>query len=155
MALPKKPPMSVVRKGRGTEDSNKFSRRHAKFIKLTRGRIGASFFGAPVGILGAIGRKSGELREVPMIYGVDGDSWIVIASNGGHERNPPWYLNLEANPDVTWTLKGADHAVVASTVDDGDERDRLWTMMNGVYPGYDDYQADCERQIPVVRLTKR
>lgn len=110
--------------------------------------------GAPTLILTATGRSSGEPRSTPLIFGRDGDSFIVIASLGGSDEHPGWYRNLAAHPDAEVQVKGERFTVRAHTAS-ADERARLWEMMLVVYPAYDEYQQRTERQIPVVVLEPR
>lgn len=146
------PPMERTREGRGTPIANLVSRVQARLIRLTGGRLFGTFYGAPVGVLTTTGRRSGQSRVASLIYGHDGDALVLIASNGGHPEDPPWYRNLVADPDVAFRIGTEQRSYRAETVPDGAERARLWGMMNDVYPGYDHYQADTERVIPVVRL---
>ena len=102
-------------------------------------------------ILKTIGKRTGDERMVPLIYGEDGKDFVVVASKGGAPKHPAWYLNLEANPDVAFQVidkKYAGTAVVA----EGSERDRLFDMMAKVYPPYIAYQEKTDRHIPVVIL---
>ena len=103
-------------------------------------------------VLHTTGRRSGQPRETPLSYTKDGDSYVVIASDGGSPHDPDWYLNLLADPDVEIAVRGRRSRVHAETVA-GDERDRLWRQAVQSYGGYAGYQARADRQIPVVRLT--
>ena len=106
----------------------------------------------PTLLLTTTGRKSGEPRALPLIYGEAGDSYVIIASKGGLPSHPVWYLNLEANPECE--LQVATKKISArARVTTGEERERLWNQMLEVYPQYNDYQKNAgERQIPVVVL---
>ena len=97
------------------------------------------------------GRKSGEPRALPLIYGEAGDSYLIIASKGGLPNHPIWYLNLQANPDCE-LMVGAKPVSARARVAEGEERERLWKQMAEVYPPYDEYQQRAERTIPVVVL---
>ena len=103
-------------------------------------------------VLHTTGRRSGQPRETPLSYTQDGDTYVVIASDGGSPHDPDWYLNLQADPDVHVDVDGQRVHVQAETVV-GDERDRLWRQAVRSYGGYAGYQARTDRQIPVVRLT--
>jgi|EndMetStandDraft_3_1072993.scaffolds.fasta_scaffold604541_1 deazaflavin-dependent oxidoreductase (nitroreductase family) len=103
-------------------------------------------------ILHTTGRRTGQRRETPLSYTKDGDTYVVIASDGGSPHDPDWYLNLEAEPDAEVDVGGHRSRVRAETVT-GDERDRLWRQAVRSYGGYAAYQARSERQIPVVRLS--
>ena len=105
----------------------------------------------PTLLLTTKGRKSGEPRSLPLIYGEAGDAYVVIASKGGMPDHPLWYLNLEADPSCD-LMVGAKAVKARARVAQGDERERLWNQMVEVYPPYVDYQKATERVIPVVVL---
>jgi deazaflavin-dependent oxidoreductase (nitroreductase family) len=116
----------------------------------SRWRVGAGFpWGAPVALLTTTGRKSGEPRTAPLIFGMDGDRVVVIASQGGMPKHPLWYRNLCAHPDVKVQIGRTERAYVARTAD-GEERERLWEMMCVIYADYNTYKAWTDREIPVV-----
>lgn len=110
----------------------------------------------PCLLLTTIGRKSREPRTTPLVYGRDGDKYMVIASQGGRPTHPAWYLNLVANPEVELQVGADDISAVAHVALD-DERGQRWAMMKGVYPLYDEYEAKVgkAREIPLVVLTPR
>jgi deazaflavin-dependent oxidoreductase (nitroreductase family) len=103
-------------------------------------------------VLHTTGRRSGQRRETPLSYTMDGEAYVVIASDGGSPHDPDWYLNLQADPDVEVDVRGQRRRVHAETVA-GAERDRLWRHAVRSYGGYAQYQARTDRQIPVVRLS--
>jgi deazaflavin-dependent oxidoreductase (nitroreductase family) len=128
---------------------------HTAVYRATNGRIGHRVPGAPpVLLLDHVGAKSGTLRTSPLVYGRDGESFVLIASKGGYPKNPAWLHNLLANPD-TGVQVGSRHVDVHARVAEGAERARLWQRMLGVYRGYAAYQARAEREIPVVVLNPR
>jgi deazaflavin-dependent oxidoreductase (nitroreductase family) len=102
-------------------------------------------------LLTSRGRRSGMLRRTPLIYGRDGDRYVVVASKGGAPRNPGWLHNLRAGPDATIQV-GPDVMPARAAVAEGAERERLWGEMTGIWPDFDAYQARTERRIPVVTL---
>lgn len=103
----------------------------------------------PCLLLTTVGRRSGERRTMPLIYGSDGERLIVIGSKGGADTQPTWYLNLLANPLVE--LQVATRQMQArARIATGDERTRLWQQMVAAYPPYTDYQRKTRREIPVV-----
>jgi deazaflavin-dependent oxidoreductase (nitroreductase family) len=108
--------------------------------------------GVPTLLLTTRGRRSGVLRRTPLIYGRDGDSYVVVASYGGSPQHPDWYFNLDAEPDVEIQVGRDVMPARASTVGDAD-RERLWHQMTEIWPPYDEYQSRTERQIPLVALT--
>ena len=102
-------------------------------------------------LLATTGRRSGDSRTVPLIYGEVDGSYIIVASRGGSKDNPDWYKNLAANPDVSVRVATNVFDAVARTVE-GEEREALWAKMTAIFPSYDAYQGRTERQIPVVVL---
>jgi deazaflavin-dependent oxidoreductase (nitroreductase family) len=129
----------------------RFTDFHTVVYKATRGRIGGTAYGAPVALVESVGRKSGKRRTHPLICGEDGDNLVVVASKGGIERHPAWYLNLMAHPETTAWWKGEKRRVHARDATD-EERERLWPMMVEVYKPYESYQRRTGRRIPVVVL---
>ena len=106
----------------------------------------------PTLLLTTTGRKSGESRSLPLIYGESGDSFVIIASKGGMPNHPIWFLNLEAKPECD-LMVGAGAVRARAGVAEGEEGARLWKMMAEVYPPYDEYQERAgDRTIPVVVL---
>jgi deazaflavin-dependent oxidoreductase (nitroreductase family) len=106
----------------------------------------------PTLLLTTTGRKSGEPRPLPLIYGAIDGSYVVIASKGGLPTHPLWYLNLEARPECELQV-GVKQVTARARIAEGDERERLWRQMAEIYPPYDDYQKRAgERIIPVVVL---
>ncbi len=128
---------------------------HTQIYRLTRGRIGHRFPGAaPMLLLDHVGARSGTIRTSPLVYVEDGRNLVLVASKGGHPRNPGWYHNLRANPDTTVQV-GAEIRPVHAHVATAAERTRLWPMAVTAYSGYDGYQARTEREIPLVVLEPR
>ncbi len=105
----------------------------------------------PTLLLTTQGRKSGDPRALPLIYGEFDGSYVVIASKGGMPTHPLWFLNLEATPECEMQV-GTKHVVARARVAEGDERARLWAKMVEIYPPYTDYKKATERTIPVVVL---
>ena len=106
----------------------------------------------PTLLLTTTGRKSGEPRSLPLIYGEAGDSYVIIASKGGMPTHPVWFLNLEANPACE-LMVGAKAVSARARVAEGDEREQLWKQMAEVYPPYDDYKERAgARTIPLIVL---
>jgi deazaflavin-dependent oxidoreductase (nitroreductase family) len=125
--------------------------RHVRRYVDSRGRIGHRRWGAEILLLTTRGRKTGKLRRTALIYGRDGESYVVVGSNGGARANPAWYLNLLEHPDVT--VQVVDHVFAArARPAAADERPRLWRIMTEIWPTYDTYQAKVKREIPVVVL---
>ena len=106
----------------------------------------------PTLLLTTTGRKSGEARSLPLIYGEADGSYVIIASKGGMPSHPIWFLNLEANPDCQ-LMVGPKAMNARARVAEGEERARLWKQMAEIYPPYDKYQENAgDRVIPVVVL---
>ena len=105
----------------------------------------------PTLLLVTTGRRSGNDLTLPLIYGEDADSYIVIASKGGAPTHPLWFRNLEATPECELQI-GAKQVSARARVAEGDERERIWAKMVEIYPPYTDYQKATERTIPVVVL---
>jgi deazaflavin-dependent oxidoreductase (nitroreductase family) len=101
--------------------------------------------------LTTVGRRSGKPRTTPLLYVQDGVDLAIVASYGGADVNPAWYLNLEANPSVEVQIRGTREQRRARTAGP-DERERLWRKLADVYPSYDDYQRRTDREIPIVVL---
>lgn len=135
-------------------DDDLFGAEHVRVYRETKGERGHDWRGATILLLTTKGRRSGESRTTPLIYRSDGDRWVIVASKGGTPDNPAWYENLLADPDATIEVKGDRIDVRASTAE-GEERERLWSLMTEVWPAYDEYQAKTEREIPVVVLSRR
>jgi deazaflavin-dependent oxidoreductase (nitroreductase family) len=131
-----------------------FGQEHVDRYRATDGAEGHDWLeGAPVLLLTTTGRKSGEQRTTPLIYGRQGDDVMVVASKGGWPHPPVWFLNLEANPEVEVQVKG-DVFKARARVATPDEKPQLWQTMVGIWPQYDEYQANTEREIPVVVLER-
>jgi deazaflavin-dependent oxidoreductase (nitroreductase family) len=131
-----------------------FGQEHVKRYLETDGAEGHEWQGTSVLILTTTGRRSGEERSTPLIYGNHGDDYLVVASKGGAEDHPAWYLNLTDQPEVTVQVRGdrfKAHARDASP----DEKPELWAIMTGQWPAYDEYQLKTDREIPVVVLERQ
>ncbi len=126
---------------------------HLRRYIETNGDDGHLWNGVPTLLLTTTGRKSGAALMLPLIYGVDGDRYVIVASRGGAPKHPAWYLNLVANPEVQVQVKGDRFAARARTVT-ADEKPALWKLMAGIWPAYNDYQARTSRPIPVVILER-
>jgi deazaflavin-dependent oxidoreductase (nitroreductase family) len=125
---------------------------HVRRYRETDGEVGYLWNGVPTLLLTTTGRRSGQPRTAPLIFGRDGADYLVIASKGGAPAHPLWYLNLQADPNAEIQVKAETFAVVARTAE-GDERERLWKIMTAGWPNYDVYQSRTDRTIPLVVLT--
>lgn len=134
---------------------------HVK-LYMENPELGHDWDSTPVGGPGVLpclllytrGRKSGETRILPLIYGKVDDSWVIIASKGGAPSHPAWYLNLLAHPECEVQVKAERFKALARTAE-SEEREVLWRQLAEIYPPYDDYQvAAGDRRIPVVVLDR-
>jgi deazaflavin-dependent oxidoreductase (nitroreductase family) len=105
----------------------------------------------PCLILKTTGRRSGEPKVLPLIYGEDAGRFVIVASKGGAPNHPAWFLNLQADPKVEFQVGARKYRGVARATQ-GAERERLFAMMAGVFPPYNTYQTRTDRTIPVVVL---
>lgn len=126
-------------------------REHSERYVETDGAEGHDWQGVPTLLLTTLGRRSGEPRRQALIYGRDGEAYVVVASKGGAPQNPLWYENLVADPEVRVQVRGERFAARARDATP-EERPRLWRLMTGLWPAYDEYQGKTERQIPLVVL---
>jgi deazaflavin-dependent oxidoreductase (nitroreductase family) len=125
---------------------------HVRSYLETGGEDGHLYMGFPALLLTTRGRKSGKLRRTPLIYGRDGDRYLLVASNAASSRHPAWYLNVVAHPEVTVQVKADTFTAEARTAT-GDEKRLFWPRMAAIFPQYDVYQSQTDREIPVVILT--
>ena len=135
-------------------DFSLFGDEHVRQYEATGGKIGHDWNGASCLILHTIGRKSGETRKFPLIYGRDSGDYVIVASKGGAPEHPGWYLNLLAHPDVAIQVRDQVIPVAARTGTTADKA-RVWPTMTAQWPDYDAYQAKSSREIPVVLLRPR
>lgn len=133
------------------DSPSKFVRDHIEEYVASDGEKGHRWRGMNTLLLTTRGRKSGLLRRTALIYGRDGDNYLVVASSGGSARHPQWYLNLAANPEVVVQAGAARFAARARTATP-EEKPRLWAIMSAIFPTYNTYQAKTQRDIPLVIL---
>jgi len=125
---------------------------HVRRYRETNGEVGYIWNGVPALLLTTTGRKSGEPRTNALIFGRDGNDYLVVASMGGAPHHPNWYLNLSAQPSAEIQVR-ADRIRVTARTAEGAERQRLWKVMTDAWPNYDVYQTRTDRVIPLVVLT--
>jgi deazaflavin-dependent oxidoreductase (nitroreductase family) len=115
-------------------------------------------WGDHVLLMTAKGARSGEAITTPLVYGREGDHYVVVASKGGSPKHPTWFGNIKANPEVeveVATANGTEKFKArAHAVDSRAERDRLYEEMSKIWPSFKDYQTKTERLIPVVILER-
>lgn len=127
---------------------------HLRQYLSTGGAVGHDYYGFPTLLLTTTGRRSGKRFRTPLIYGRDGDSYVLVGSNGAKPRHPDWYANLLATPAAEIQVK-AEHRQVTARMAGPGERDRLWELMAGIFPQYRKYAEQTDRTIPVVVLDPR
>ena len=130
------------------------NRIHRILIAVSGGRAGRSFSGMPVVELTTTGRKSGQPRSCMLTSPYqDGDRTYIVASRGGDDHNPAWFLNLTENPDVTVSIQGGPAQKMRASVADAEERSRVWPVITSKHKNYAGYQKRTPREIPVVILS--
>ncbi len=131
----------------------KFMKNYTRFnvwvYKKSNGRLMKNFPGGfPICIVTMLGRKSGQPREVALIHLPKGDSKLLVASQGGMDKNPVWYFNIKANPEIDIMVSGIKNSYLAREVNEAEKRE-LWPHLLSLYPDFDEYQARTDRDIPV------
>jgi deazaflavin-dependent oxidoreductase (nitroreductase family) len=117
------------------------------------GKSGHRWGGVHTLLLTTRGRRTGKLRRTALIYGKDGDRYLVVGSKGGAKDHPHWYLNLVANPEVQVQV-GADQFAARARTAAAKEKPSLWRLMTSIWPEYERYQTRTTRDIPVVILER-
>jgi deazaflavin-dependent oxidoreductase (nitroreductase family) len=131
-----------------------FGQEHVRRYRETEGEEGYLWReGSTILLLTTTGRVTGNETTAPLIFGMDGDNPVIVASQGGAPDHPGWYKNLRNRPEVGVQIKGETFRARARDAE-GDERERLWRMMNGIWRHYDEYQQKTDRRIPVVVLER-
>ena len=126
---------------------------HRTMLKVSGGRLGWQAGSMPVLELTTVGRKSGEHRTVMLTSPVqEGESLVVVASRGGDDHHPAWFLNLQATPEVQVATKDTPKHPMRARVATADERARLWPDVTARYKNYAGYQTKTDREIPLVFL---
>jgi deazaflavin-dependent oxidoreductase (nitroreductase family) len=126
---------------------------HRGLLKITGGRFGWNVSNMPALELTTTGRKSGQRRSVMLTSPVqEGERIVVVASRGGDDQHPAWFLNLRDQPDVEVAFKGQPAQPMRARVADSEERARLWPLVIADHKNYADYQTKTKREIPLVLL---
>jgi deazaflavin-dependent oxidoreductase (nitroreductase family) len=126
---------------------------HRGVLKLSGGRLGWETASMPVLELTTTGRKSGQPRSVMLTSPLqEGSTIVVVASRGGDDQHPAWFLNLRDNPDVEVAYKGGPKQPMRAKVADPEERARLWPLVTADHKNYAGYQTRTQREIPLVLL---
>lgn len=123
----------------------------ARLYEESGGTEGTTLRGAPCLLLDYVGRRTGAVRRTVLVYGRDGDDYLIVASKGGSDDHPLWYLNLVDQPDVSVRIGTERFPARAETLSP-EEKARVWPHLVEVFPPYAEYQNRTGRDIPVVRL---
>jgi deazaflavin-dependent oxidoreductase (nitroreductase family) len=124
---------------------------HRTLYRATGGRLGAKAGRANMLLLETIGRRSGQKREIPLLYVNDGERFVIVASNAGDDRDPAWLLNLRKHPEAEIQV-GTRRIPVISREASEAESERLWPKLQSSYAYYRDYRTRTQRRIPIVVL---
>lgn len=127
---------------------------HIKRYVASDGEDGHDWNGTQILLITTTGRKSGNLRRSALIYGRDGDDFVIVASRGGDPNHPLWFLNLVEDKNVTVHVKADVFPAIATTIDNEEDYARLWNVMLKHWPAYAEYQEKTSRKIPLVRLRR-
>ena len=131
-----------------------FGEEHVRRYQETDGDEGYEWReGSHILLLTTTGRRTGQKHTTPLIFGLEGDNPVIVASKGGAPQHPGWYRNLVKTPAAEVQIKGEKFSVRARDAE-GEERERLWKMMNGEWRHYDEYAEKTDRVIPVVVLER-
>jgi deazaflavin-dependent oxidoreductase (nitroreductase family) len=131
-----------------------FGQEHVDRYVKTDGEDGHDWRGTTTLLLTTTGRRTGQPRTTPLIYQRRGDDYLVVASRGGADKVPDWYVNLQAQPEVQVQVRGDRFTARARTATP-EEKPELWSIMTRAWPAYDAYQRKTDREIPVVVLERR
>ena len=135
-------------------DFNEWNKQIITEFRANAGKVGGVFEGATVLLLHTTGAKSGAPRTNPLVYLPDGEHWVIIASKGGAPKNPDWYYNLLAHPEMPIEV-GTDTIDVEAKEVTGPERDELYARQVARFASFGDYEKATARKIPVIRLTRK
>jgi deazaflavin-dependent oxidoreductase (nitroreductase family) len=151
--------MTLVRHRREQEGQEVFDSptgwvaRHVCSYVETEGKKGHLYHGMPTLLLTTRGRRSGKLRRTALIYGREGDRYVLVASNAGVTHHPAWYLNLIEHPDVELQV-GPDRFAARARAATAEEKPRMWGLMLSIFARYGAYQERASRDIPVVIMER-
>ena len=141
------------RSARNRRASVPFARAHAWLYRVSGGRLGPRWFGAPVLVLETVGRRSGQPRATPVLFVLQDGDPVVLAANAGARRTPAWWLNLR---DAEWGVAviGRERREVSPRVVSGTERAELWDRLCEAYPAATHYPEFTDRELPVAVLER-
>lgn len=126
---------------------------HIRNYVDSNGADGHIWRGVPTLLLTTKGHKSGLLRRTALIYGRDGDDYVIVASKGGAPTDPQWYTNLKKESAVTIQVGANILSGTASTYALDATREKVWQSMVAIWPGFAEYKEKTTRQIPLVRIS--
>ena len=130
-----------------------FGEEHTRKYRETGGKVGHEWQGTQTLLLTTTGRKSGTPRELPLIYAPWNGAYLTVASKGGADLPPAWFLNLEADPQVEVQVMD-DRFPAKARIATSEEKAEMWPAMTKEWPAYDDYQKKTDREIPIVVLER-
>ena len=131
-----------------------FGEEHVKRYRETDGEEGYIWQrDTTILLLTTTGRRSGEERTTPLIFNEHDGDYLIVASNGGTDTPPAWYLNMQENSETEVQLK-AERFPVRARDATPDEKPGMWELMTASWPDYDEYQKNTDREIPVVVLER-
>ena len=134
--------------------STLFGEEHVRQYRETDGEYGHDWRNdSSVLLLTTTGRRSGQPHTTPLIYGRSGDDYLVVASKGGSDEHPAWYLNLQEHPEAEVQVL-ADRFRARARTATPEERPEMWREMVSHWPDYDAYQRKTDREIPIVVLER-
>ena len=131
-----------------TDATQLYGEEHVRRYRETDGEVGHVWKeGSTILLLTTTGRRTGNETTTPLIYNLDGDTPVIVASKGGAPEHPGWFKNLAKTPEVGVQIKG-DRFRARARVAEGEERERLWELMNEVWPHYEEYATRTEPRDP-------
>nr|WP_062341630.1 nitroreductase family deazaflavin-dependent oxidoreductase [Herbidospora sakaeratensis] len=130
-----------------------YGKEHVERYQATDGAEGHDWQGTTAALLTTTGRRSGTKHTTPLIYQKYGDDYLLVASKGGADAPPEWYLNLQANPEVEFQVLGDKFRAHARTATP-EEKPGMWQVMAAAWPDYDEYTKKTDREIPVVVIER-
>ena len=131
-----------------------YGEEHVRTYRETDGEVGHDWKeGATILLLTTTGRRTGQETTTPLIYNLDGDTPVIVASKGGAPDHPGWFKNLAKTSEVGVQIRG-DRFHARARVAEGEERERLWELMTEIWPHYDEYATRTDREIQVVVLER-
>ena len=127
---------------------------HGWLVRHSGGCIAGRALGGDILVLRTTGRRSGRVRDAPLLFVTQGDGFAVVASNAASARLPAWWFNLQDHPDAEAVLRGNTHPVRARAATE-EERAELWLRLVRLYSGYTHYESIAKRELPIVVLEPR